>query len=85
MARTRTASTQTKDGKDKPKPVRCRDCDNEIRDTDGISFRLSDHSFFMCNCKKGHHINKYGRLQKLFIDHQRICNDYQPKEQPKNE
>lgn len=80
MARTRSLSkTNEKDKKDKQKKVRCRDCGNEIRDTDGISFRLSDHSFFMCCCKKGHHINEHGKLQKLFIDHERICNDYQSK------
>lgn len=67
--------------KGKPKPVRCRDCENEIRDTEGISFRMSDHSFFLSCCKKGHHIDRYGKLSKLFNDHERICNDYEPKKQ----
>lgn len=59
-----------------PKKVRCKDCKNEIRDTNGISFRMSDHSFFLCCCLKGHHIDRSGKLSKLFIDHERVCNDF---------
>lgn len=76
MAQTKTTTnTATKD-KDKPKPVCCRDCENENQDTDGISFRMSDHYFFLCTCKCGHHIDKFGRQSKLFRDNERICKDF---------
>ena len=68
--------TTPADKQQHPKKVRCQDCRNELRDTDGISFRMSDHSFFLCCCAQGHHIDRYGRLAKLFIDHERICNDF---------
>lgn len=87
-ARTKSKASTTKqtDKESKPKVVRCRDCDNEIPDTDGISFRMSDHSFFLCCCVCGHHIDSYGRVSKLFRDHERTCTDYRQKnqkEQPK--
>ncbi len=79
-ARTKNTTQQSKE-KDKPKLVRCIDCENEIPDTDGISFRMSDHFFFLCNCACGHHIDKYGKLSKLFREHERYCKDHKPKTQ----
>lgn len=69
-------SPQPKDIVKKQIYVRCENCLNEIPDEDGISFRMSDHSFFLCRCKKGHHINKYGNQEKLFVDKDRICGDF---------
>lgn len=78
-ARTKTTTQQSNS---KAKPVKCCDCENEIRDTEGQSFRMSDHTFFLSCCKKGHHIDKYGNLSKLFNDHERICIDFGQKKQP---
>lgn len=79
MRATRYGQRQQESQKQQAKKVRCEDCENEIRDTSGISFRKSDHSFFLCCCKKGHHVDGYGRVSKLFYSHERICNDFTPK------
>ena len=36
--KSKTSTTKQTDKESKPKVVRCRDCDNEIPDTDGISY-----------------------------------------------
>lgn len=55
--------------------VRCADCRFAIRDTCGISRSFSGE-YFMCRCTKGHDHNKWGELEKLFINHLRDCADF---------
>lgn len=59
--------------------VRCRDCQHEVRDTEGISRVNGTGEYFMCHCKKDHDITKWGYKAKLFRDHQRTCRDYRRK------
>ena len=61
------------------KKVKCMDCKNEIRDTEGISHNAFTGEFFLCRCKKGHDRNKFDQLAKLFIDEERFCNDFEHK------
>jgi len=60
----------------KPKPVRCCECRHEIRDTEGPSYNMETGEFFLCRCEKGHHIDRYGHLAKLFREEDRICKDW---------
>lgn len=58
--------------------VKCADCRFAVRDTEGIS-RNHLGEYYMCRCTKGHSVNKWGELSKLFINHLRDCGDFKTK------
>lgn len=44
----------------KAEPVRCSDCMYAIRDTEGFSYNIETKEFFLCRCRKNHHIDRFG-------------------------
>lgn len=74
-----SSRNKTEQSKEKPTLVCCKDCKNEVRDTEGSSFSIETGEFFLCGCTKGHAVNKFGQTAKLFIDEKRVCEDFDGK------